>query len=120
MLRTVQNTRFYKYLKIYVLLQNERKERMRKKMMPYFLIFGGKQLSRNLCVCRGEKSLMIRAQQLPDTPPLPNNFFILLLTSAMNYVYVTYENRRNGAHNKMCIHLRTTIIIIICSLKSTG
>ena len=26
-------------------------------------------MSGNSCVCRGEKSLMIRAQQVPDPPP---------------------------------------------------
>ena len=75
MFRTVQNTQFYKCLRIYVLLQYERGGGGEKKDDALFLFFLGKQLSGNSCVCRGEKSLMIRAQQVPDTQPLPNIFF---------------------------------------------
>ena len=76
MFRTVQNTQFYKCLSIYVLLQYERGERIEKRRCPISLFWGSNCLG--IHAFAGVKnffSLMIRAQQVPDTPPLPNIFF---------------------------------------------
>ena len=77
MFRTVQNTRFYKCLRIYVLLQYERGEEDEKKDDALFLDFWGSNCQ-GVHAFAGVKNflcLMIRAQQVPDNPPLPNIFF---------------------------------------------